>query len=108
MTAQINMRRTALALAFVITSPLAAQQVNRDVAPTPPASPKFNVPKWTRVKLSNGADLIVSEKHDLPLVSFSINFVGGSYQYEPADKTGLANFAAAMLSEGTTSKTAEQ
>ena len=36
--------------------------------------------------LANGAELVVSEKHDLPLVSFTINFVGGADQFEPADK----------------------
>ena len=34
-------------------------------------------PTWTHATLPNGAELIVSEKHDLPLVSFSITFDRG-------------------------------
>jgi predicted Zn-dependent peptidase len=60
------------------------------------------------MKLANGAELIVTQKRDLPLVAFSINIVGGSYLYEPADKLGLASFTAQMLSEGTTTRSAEQ
>ena len=44
------------------------------------------MPTWTKSTLANGAELIVSEKHDLPLVSFSITFLGGADQFEPAGK----------------------
>jgi predicted Zn-dependent peptidase len=46
-------------------------------------------------------------KSDLPLVSFTLAFVGGATSFEPADKTGVANFTAQMLSEGTASKSAD-
>ena len=52
--------------------------------------PELRVPTWTKSKLANGAELIVSEKHDLPLVSFSITFLGGSDQFETADRRGVA------------------
>ena len=48
----------------------------------------LRVPAWTKGTLANGADLIVSEKHDLPLVSFSITFLGGEDQFEPAGRAG--------------------
>ena len=47
-------------------------------------------PAWTKATLANGAELIVSEKHDLPLVSFTITFLGGANQFEPAGRQGLA------------------
>lgn len=81
---------------------------DRTVVPTPGKLPELHVPTWTAETLSNGAQLIVSEKHELPLVSFSISWVGGANQYEPADKTGLANIVAAMLTEGTTHRTGDQ
>jgi predicted Zn-dependent peptidase len=113
-TFQLVSRSTAtLALAMVsVVAPLSAQtsasKLDRSVQPTPGALPQLRVPTWTRTKLSNGADLIISQKRDLPLVSFTINFVGGRNNFEPADKAGVATFAAQMLSEGTTTRTGEQ
>ncbi len=107
--------RAALALALLIAAPLSAQQqtnkqpaLDRRVVPAAGKTPELHVPSWTKTTLSNGAQLIVSERHGLPLVSFQINFVGGAYQYEPADKTGLANFVSSMLTEGTTHRTGDQ
>ena len=68
---------------------------------------ELRVPSWTRSKLSNGAELIVSEKHDLPLVSFSITFLGGGDQFEPAGRRGVASLTAAMLNEGTKTRDGE-
>ena len=66
------------AAALAISAPLAAQAtLDRNAAPKAGASPKLRVPTWTKTKLANGADLIVIEKHDLPLVAFTIDFVGG-------------------------------
>jgi zinc protease len=119
-----QIRRTASALgilaAVITAAPLAAQQKASQSAPPSqagldrtkiPAAGKatdLHVPTWTKVALSNGAQLVVSEKHDLPLISFTINFVGGAAQYEPADKTGLATVVASTLTEGTTHRTGDQ
>ena len=90
MTATRNISRIALAITFLAcTANLGAQaKLDRNVTPPAGKAPTFKVPAWTHTKLSNGADLVVTEKHDLPLVSFSINFVGGGTSYEPADKLG--------------------
>jgi zinc protease len=82
--------------------------LDRGVQPKAGPTPATRVPTWTRTTLPNGAQLVVVEKHDLPLVSFNVNFVGGSNNYEPADKLGVASFTAQMLSEGTATKTGEQ
>ena len=87
---------------------LKSSSLDRRTIPTPGKDPALQVPAWTNASLSNGAKLVVSERHGLPLVSFQINFIGGAAQYEPADKTGLASFVAQMLSEGTTHRTGEQ
>ena len=50
----------------------------------PGKTPVLRVPAWTTRQLANGAELVVSEKHDLPLVSFSITFLGGADQFETA------------------------
>lgn len=104
--------RAALATAALLTAvalPAAAQgDFDRTKVPSPGRTPELVVPRWTTSTLPNGAQLIVSERHDLPLVSFSMTFVGGAHQFEPANKTGLAGFVAAMLSEGTTNRTGDQ
>jgi zinc protease len=99
------------AAALLIASAAAAQKsqpIDRAVQPTPGAAKALQPPKWTKTKLANGADLVVVERHDLPLVAFNINFVGGAVNFEPADKVGLASFTAAMMTEGTTTRNADQ
>ena len=78
-----------------------AQTLDRSKQPPIGKVPELRVPTWTKAKLSNGAELIVSEKHDLPLVSFSITFLGGSDQFETAERRGVGSLTASMMSEGT-------
>ena len=80
---------------------LAQGTLNRSKAPAPGPQPVLRVPAWTRSTLANGADLVVSEKHDLPLVSFTITFAGGFNQADPVARRGLAEMTASMMSEGT-------
>ena len=106
-----SMARVGFVLVLALTSvaqPLTAQKLDRDKAPTVGKSPSLKVPTWTKTKLANGAELIVVEKHDLPLVAMNIDFIGGASNYEAADKLGVATLSAQMLSEGTKSKTADQ
>ena len=53
-----------------------------------------------RTKLSNGAVLLVSEQHQLPMVSIAIAFDAGSRRDSPG-KEGLAELTAASLEQGT-------
>jgi zinc protease len=102
----------ALAAALIITfanlAALAQQPLDRTKVPTPGPLPVLRVPAWTKTQLANGATLIVSERHGLPLVSFAITFVGGANQFEPENKRGVAAMTASMLSEGTATKTGDQ
>ena len=95
--------------AVVVASPVFAQGVKLDRTKTPAvgAAPATKIPTWTKSKLANGAELVVSVKKDLPLVAFTIAFVGGSANYEPAAKVGVALFTSQMMSEGTKTKTAD-
>src|ERR1044072_6258566 len=102
----MRQQRKGLALAAALVISIAnvaaiAQALDRTKVPPPGPRPVLRVPTWTRTQLANGATLIVSERHNLPLVSFTITFVGGSNQFEPAGKRGVASATAAMLSEGT-------
>ena len=102
--------RRSLAFAIVLCfslSPVAGQQLDRKKVPPAGPTPVLRVPVWTRSTLANGADLIVSEKHDLPLISFSITFLGGADQFEPAGRQGVGSLTASLLSEGTRTRDGE-
>jgi zinc protease len=108
MNAQIRRLSVIALVAALFSAGLGARQaLDRSKIPPPGKAPELRVPKWTKTTLANGAALIVSEKHDLPLVSFSILFMGGADQYEPAATRGLAGIAASMLSEGTATRDGE-
>ncbi len=100
---------TAIALAVALGSlPAAAQQpLDRSKIPPPGKTPELRVPSWTKTTLGNGIELFVSEKHDLPLVSFMLLFMGGADQFEAANRRGVASLTASMLSEGTTTRDGE-
>src|ERR1041384_4280784 len=102
----------ALAAAIVISvanlAALGQQTLDRTKVPPPGPAPVLRVPTWTKTQLANGATLIVSERHNLPLVSFAITFVGGANQFEAAGKRGVAAMTVSMMTEGTTTKTGDQ
>jgi zinc protease len=60
-----------------------------------------------RMTLSNGAVLLVSEEHRLPMVTVSIAFDAGTRR-EPKGKEGLAELTARCLSQGTKELTAPE
>lgn len=98
----------ALIIALANVAATAQQTLDRTKLPTPGPIPVLRVPAWTKTQLANGATLIVSERHSLPLVSFNITFLGGSNQFEAANRRGVAAMTAAMLTEGTKTRTGDQ
>ncbi|MBI5676488.1 MAG: insulinase family protein [Nitrospirae bacterium] len=60
-----------------------------------------------REVLDNGLTLLVVERHNLPVVMVTLGIKAGSL-VEPEEKSGLANLTAALLTEGTASRTARQ
>ena len=109
---KLQKRLFALAAAVVISvaniGAVAQQPLDRTKIPPSGPTPVLHVPVWTRTQLSNGATLIVSERHGLPLVSFNITFLGGSNQFEASGRSGVAALTASMLTEGTTTRTGDQ
>jgi len=96
------------ALCALCVPPASAQQaLDRSKVPPPGKAPELRVPTWTKATLANGIDLFVSEKHDLPLVSFTLQWMGGADQFEPANRRGVASLAFSMLSEGTVTRDGE-
>ncbi len=84
-----------------------AQQLDRKKVPPAGKPPVLQVPTWTTMKLSNGAQLVVSERKGLPLVSFTISFYGGANQFERPGRVGIASLTAAMMREGTKTRDGE-
>jgi zinc protease len=102
------MKGLTAAVVVALLVPVGAQQgLDRNKVPTPGKPAVLVVPAWTTATLANGAELIVSERHGLPLVSFQITFQGGANQYEPADRRGLASLVSSMMSEGTKARDAD-
>lgn len=103
-----RIRTIFVALALLAPTALIAQRTTLDRTKPPPVgpTPAFNVPSWSTDTLSNGARLVVVERHDLPIVTFSIHFNGGTNQL--GTKKGVAEFLGAMMREGTATRTADQ
>ncbi len=64
-------------------------------------------PLGKRIVLDNGMILLLSEKHDIPMVTMNMAIKAGSMA-EPADKPGLASITASLLTQGTAKRTANQ
>ncbi len=76
---------------------------DRSKIPILGANPKFTPPPVVRRKLSNGLEVLVSERHELPILSISLVVKGGEV-LEPNGKQGLANLTGDLMNEGTTSR----
>ncbi len=89
-----------------------AQAVNGDEPwrakqPQAAAAKPVQLPTPQSETLANGLTLILNERRGLPVVAASVVLRTGS-DANPLDKPGLANFTAAMLDEGTASRSALQ
>ena len=73
---------------------------DRSVMPKVGPAPKFAPPPVVRRKLSNGLEVLVAERHELPILSLSLVVKGGE-TLAPAAKNGLASLTASLLTEGT-------
>jgi zinc protease len=75
--------------------------------PTLGAPPSLTPPQISTRELPNGLKIVVLEHHELPLVDVMLQIRSGG-ESDPPGKTGMAALVAAMLSEGTTNRTALQ
>jgi zinc protease len=69
--------------------------------------PRASALEIKRMKLDDGAILLVSEQHQLPMMTMSIAFDAGARR-DPQGKAGLAALTAESLTEGTSKLTSEQ
>src|SRR5881394_2813984 len=87
--------------------PVNAEAEWRKDPPKPGPSSALHLPVPQEFKLSNGLTVLYSERPGLPVVAASLVLRSGSGA-NPADKPGLASFAARMLQQGTTTRNALQ
>jgi zinc protease len=91
----------------VIVTPPAAAVIDLTKPPTLGAPPALSVPPIVTRQLANGLKIIVVEQHELPLADVILELRTGG-EADPAGKPGTAVLTAAMLREGTKSRTALQ
>lgn len=82
-------------LAFTAT----AQKPDRSGPPKPGPAPSFTMPRVEKFTLSNGLQVVLLEKHQVPLVQVNLVVRTGSAM-DPAGRSGLASMTAAMMMEG--------
>ena len=96
------LKRTALlgtGFTLCLTTGALGQQVDRSKPPELGPPPALSLPPVTRHTLSNGLQVLVLEKHQVPLVQVNVVVKAGSAM-DPDDRPGLASLTAAMLDEG--------
>jgi len=79
----------------------------RATAPKPSAARTAQLPTPQSFQLANGLTVLLVPQTGLPLVSASLVVRNGG-DANPVDKPGLAGFSAAMLSQGTATRSATQ
>lgn len=92
----IARRLLALAVAGAIVVPAALQ----------PAEAKSLAPRPERLTLPNGLQVLVVERHDLPIVSASLVIRAGAANEGPQEH-GLAHMTASLLTKGTQGRKAQ-
>ena len=85
----------------------ASEGSDRESLPEGAAEPTFNLPPVQRATLSNGMQLLLVEKHDLPVVYLHVVFPAGRGNDGP-QAPGLAEMTAAVWDEGTAKRSAEE
>ncbi len=71
----------------------------------PTELPTLRFPEIQTTTLSNGVEVVLAERHAVPIVEMSIQFDAG-YAADAGGKLGAASFAMSMLDRGTTRRSA--
>ena len=75
--------------------------INRDTGvPAVTSFPDLSFPTLQHGKLKNGIEVVLAERHAIPIVEIKLLFSGG-YAADHGRKLGTASFTAGMLDEGT-------
>ena len=89
----------------VTSSPMIVADLTKPPTLSPP--PRLALPPITVRELPNGLRLMVVEHHELPVADFAL-IVRSGYEADPRERAGLASLTAALLDEGTPTRSALQ
>lgn len=82
------------------TNLAAGARLDRSKTPALGQPEKLTLPPMQRASLSNGLKVVMVERHNAPVVDFSL-LVKSGYASDSPDMPGVASFAQRMLEEGT-------
>lgn len=82
----------------------AAASADRDRPPPLGPNPPLQLPRQLHFQLANGLRVRLVEQHRLPIVALELVVDAGASR-DPAELPGLASFTAAMVTEGTATRT---
>jgi predicted Zn-dependent peptidase len=88
-------------------SPVVAAPIDLTKPPTLAAPPALRVPPITTRQLPNGLKIVVVEQHELPIADVILQIRNGG-EADPPNRTGAAALTSALLTEGTTTRSALQ
>lgn len=98
------MKKVTIAFALLLAVAAFGEQIT---PPTPGPPRPLNIPTPTDKTLANGLRVIVIPKAGVPLVAARLMIKTGG-EADPADKAGLADMTASLLTKGTATKSAEE
>jgi zinc protease len=82
-----------------------ASAVDRSALPTPGEPPTASFPEMQRAMLSNGLEIVLAERHAVPVVNLRL-MVDAGYAADQFGLPGTSSLAMSMLDEGTRRRTA--
>jgi zinc protease len=85
----------------------AAAGAERSKVPDTGTPPELKLPKLQRATLSNGLKVILAERHEVPLVNFTLAADAG-FASDASTAPGTANLAMQVLTDGTRTRNALQ
>jgi zinc protease len=96
-----------LVILFLLGITAFAQLPDRTAPPKLEKAKNLQLPPLQRFTLSNGLNVLLMEKHSVPLVQVNLLIQTGSFE-DPAGKEGLSSFTMDLLDEGAANYSALQ
>ena len=85
----------------------AETEIDRFQKPGPGRKRSFEPPTPRRLRIAGGLDLLVVEKHEVPLIAAGLYFPGGSV-LDPSGLPGMSSMSGRVMTEGTKKRSSTQ
>jgi zinc protease len=107
LTAKTVSRSFLIVVAIGVAAIASFAQAPQATPPPPTAPRSVTIPKPVEKTLPNGLRVIVVQRSQLPLVTAQLLIKSGG-EVDPTDQSGVADMTAALLTRGTTTRSATQ